>query len=56
MPDDELAKVAYQAYGEATGFKNFLGNAMPVWDDLGETIQGAWRAAADAVLECCVED
>lgn len=44
-----LAKGAYHAYGETTGFKNFRGEPMPEWDDLGDTIQRAWIAAASAV-------
>lgn len=44
-----MAKLAYGAYGQTTGFKNFQGNPMPKWDDLGDTIQGAWVAAANAV-------
>lgn len=44
-----MAKLAYGAYGQTTGFKNFQGNPMPNWDDLGETIQGAWIAAADSI-------
>lgn len=46
-----MAKLAYTAYGNATGGKNFQGNPMPAWADLGETIQGAWLAAATAVYE-----
>jgi hypothetical protein len=45
----ELARVAYRAYGEATGFKNFRGDPMPEFDDLGDQIQQAWMAAASAV-------
>lgn len=50
-PDEsvELAKLAYRAYGEQTGFKNFQGNPMPSWEDLGDTIRSAWVAAAGAV-------
>lgn len=44
-----LAKLAYQAYGESTGGKNFQGNPMPQWEDLGEKIQTAWVAATTAV-------
>lgn len=56
MGDDEydeieLAQAAYQAYGETTGFLNYQGKAMPGWDDLGDTIQGAWVAAARRVEE-----
>lgn len=40
-----LARTAYAAYGEATGGKTHDGRNMPAWDDLGDTIQGAWAAA-----------
>jgi hypothetical protein len=46
----ELAKRAYTAYGSVTGFKNYQGNPMPEWDNLGETIQAAWCAAVRNVL------
>jgi hypothetical protein len=45
----ELARVAYRAYGETTGFKNFRGDPMPDFDSLGDQIQQAWMAAANAV-------
>lgn len=41
-----LAEQAYLAYGETVGFKNYRGDAMPAWADLGEPIQTAWRQAA----------
>lgn len=44
-----LAKLAYAAYGAVTGNKNFRGDPMPEWDDLGEAIRSAWTAAAGAV-------
>lgn len=44
----ELAKIAYRAYGETTDFKNFRGDPMPEWDDLGDKIQAAWLAASSA--------
>jgi hypothetical protein len=46
---DRLARLAYQAYGQVTGNKNFQGAPMPAWDDLGSTIQAAWRAGTAAV-------
>jgi hypothetical protein len=51
MSPVELAQVAYLAYGDATGFKNFRGEPMPAWDDLGDRIQQAWIAAAGAVAQ-----
>lgn len=46
---EDLAKVAYRAYGETTGFKNYRGEPMPEWDGLGDRIQAAWLAAVGAV-------
>jgi hypothetical protein len=43
----ERAQRAYAAYGAVTGRKNFLGDPMPEWDELGDTIQSAWIAAAN---------
>lgn len=45
----ELAKAAYAAYGGATGGKNYRGEPMPRWDELGARIQTAWEVAAEAV-------
>lgn len=42
---DLLAQSAYVAYGRSTGWKNYRGLDMPRWEDLGEAIQNAWRAA-----------
>lgn len=47
--NDSLARIAYRAYGEATGNRNYQGQPMPAWEDLGETIQQAWIAAAEQV-------
>lgn len=46
---EDLAKVAYRAYGETTDFKNYRGEPMPEWENLGARIQAAWLAAAGAV-------
>ena len=48
---DDLAKIAYEAYGESTGWRNYQGLPMPAWDDLPEPIRRAWDAAAQAVLD-----
>ncbi len=47
VDDTVLARETYNAYGQVTGFRNFQGDPMPGWDELGETIQAAWVAAAD---------
>lgn len=44
-----LGTIAYLAYSEATGGLTHDGRPMPAWEDLGETIQGAWIATATAV-------
>jgi len=46
-----LAKLAYEAYGKTTNNKNYQGLEMPAWQDLGETIQLAWKNAAKAVSD-----
>lgn len=43
------ARRAYAAYGAMTGGKNYQGLPMPSWDELGDVIQRAWIAAANAV-------
>lgn len=47
---EELAKTAYDAYGESTGRKNYLGLPMPTWEDLPEGIRKAWIAASAAIV------
>ncbi|GAA0528709.1 hypothetical protein GCM10010172_06640 [Paractinoplanes ferrugineus] len=51
----DLAKIAYRAYGESTDFKNFRGEPMPAWDELGPRIQNAWVAAASAITDASKE-
>jgi hypothetical protein len=45
----EIAKVGYQAYGDTAEWKNYRGDPMPHWDDLGDRIQTCWIMAASAV-------
>jgi hypothetical protein len=45
----DLARTAYEAYGDDTDWINHAGNAMPSWAELGDRIQHAWGAAAGAV-------
>lgn len=53
---DDLAMLAYHAYGETTDHKNFRGEPMPEWSDLGDRIQAAWIAAVTAVASRVRED
>lgn len=46
MVDYELAKKAYDAYGDTTNHLNYQGNPMPEWDHLSPIIQMAWNNAA----------
>lgn len=50
LDDTHLARATYLAYGHRTDFKNYRGEPMPLFDDLGDTIQDAWRCAARAAI------
>ena len=43
---EELARDGYAAYGDSAGNKNYRGDPMPSWDQLGPAIQGHWLATA----------
>ena len=45
-----MARIAYEGYGDEVEWKNHLGLPMPQWDDLPRKIQAGWVAAARA---CC---
>lgn len=44
----DVAKIAYEAYGAVTDYKNYQGLPMPKWEELPSKIQQAWVAAAKA--------
>ena len=46
----ELAKAAFEAYGDHAGWSTFDGRKMPGWDDISETVQDHWIAAVERVL------
>jgi len=48
---ESRARIAYAAYGRVTGFKNFRGDPMPIFDDLPEQIQEAWKKAANTIWD-----
>jgi hypothetical protein len=49
MPD--YAQIAYEAYAEHQGWKNYQGQPIPTWDSVRQDIKEAWDVAARAVLE-----
>lgn len=42
----DLARATFEAYRDAVGGVNFAGAPIPDWDDLGDTVQKGWIAAA----------
>jgi hypothetical protein len=48
---ESRARIAYTAYGRVTGFRNFLGEPMPDFDNLPPKIQEAWTNAARVIWE-----
>lgn len=46
-----LAETAYAAYGRATNHLNSEGDPIPAWEQLGNRLQRAWRAAATAARQ-----
>ena len=48
--DKKLGEIAYEAYADSVGWKNYLGKQMPGWHELPPLIQGAWRHAAWKVI------
>lgn len=43
--------IAYHAYGNRVAWKNFRGDPIPEWKDLGDEIRAGWDAAAHAVVD-----
>lgn len=50
----KIAKIAYEAYIESSGGKNYRGDPCPTWDELPPAIQGHWQAAVRAVQRVVV--
>lgn len=49
--DDQvvMAKLAFAAYCKTVDNKNVAGQPIPSWEQLGDSIQAAWVAGANAV-------
>ena len=48
--ENELGRVVYEAFGKATEWRGVLGDPLPKWEALPETLQAAWQAAGDAAV------
>ncbi len=46
---EELAQVAYEAYGDYREWKVFSGDAMPTWQEQHEDLKEAWICAVHHV-------
>lgn len=49
-PEGRRARLAYEGYAASTSGKTFDGRDMPAWASLGDRIQKAWVAAAEAIV------
>ncbi len=47
---ETAACLAYNAYGDHVGWKNYAGLPMPIWSDLPDKIRGAWVEATRTIL------
>jgi hypothetical protein len=48
-------RIAYEAYGDRAGWKNYRGDAMPAWADLPPPIRLCWEAATTKIIDLCEE-
>ena len=53
MTDEELGKVAYDAYCEARHWKSFEGQPLPKWEDTRTDVKVGWMKSARAVAKAC---
>lgn len=52
-----FGQIAYEAYAEKAGGLSLISGAtLPAWDDLNGSIQEAWTAAAQAIVNVMVGD
>lgn len=48
-PLTDLARRAFDAYGDRAQWTNVAGEPIPQWPQIGDRIQDCWEAAARAV-------
>lgn len=51
MQQKSLGQCAFEAYAEHQNWTAYNGERIPDWDNAKPGVQGAWEAAADAVIE-----
>jgi len=51
-----LAQIAYEAYGDVTGGRNYQGLPMPEWADLPDRIKAAWNASVNATVKAALDE
>jgi hypothetical protein len=49
-PDYRVGRIAFRAYKARVGNATHDGRQIPDWDELGESIQRGWMAAAEAAI------
>lgn len=55
LDDNDAGKLAFEAYGKATGGKTYDGRDIPKYEELPEGIRKAWERAGAAVGLACLE-
>jgi hypothetical protein len=56
MDSNDIAVLAYRAYGEHLGWKDGNGGAVPTFDALPPPMRDAWRAAMAKALDAQERD
>lgn len=51
MTEDQLGRIAYNAYGDERGWLTFNREPMPTWEEQSRDLKAAWIAAVNAVVE-----
>lgn len=47
---EDMARIAYNAYGVEAKWLTFDGRVMPAWGAIGEPARRRWRVAVEAVI------
>ena len=47
----DIGRIGFEAYSVSVGGKTYDGKDIPKWEDVGQRVQDAWRAAGIAILQ-----